>query len=135
MRKTTVNQTVLLCLTGISCFQNPILSNFCLINNLLTNYCFIENEIRCEYEHIKTACQNDSPTLLGQPVKIVTELLFSSCVRVNSEGELLVCFFSSGLIKLDKAWKKHTIFFFFNFIIFPPLLLLIYAQNNTMRVL
>ena len=48
-----------------------------------------------------------SPTLLGQPVKVVTGLLFPSSVTVNSEGDLLVCLCDSRLVKFDKEGKMH----------------------------
>ena len=51
-----------------------------------------------------------SPTLLGPPVKIiVTELPAPTSVTVNSEGDLLVCLYNSGLIKYDREGKKHNI--------------------------
>ena len=50
-----------------------------------------------------------SPTLLGQPVKIVTELPAPSSVTVNSEGDLLVCLYDSGIVRFDREGKKHSI--------------------------
>ena len=55
-----------------------------------------------------------SPTLLGQPVKIVTELSVPSSVIVNSEGELLVCLYDSRLVKFDKEGKMDTLVNFSN---------------------
>ena len=55
-----------------------------------------------------------SPTLLGQPVKIVTGLQSPTSVTVNSEGELLVCLYSSRLVKLDKKGKMDTFLKFSN---------------------
>ena len=54
-----------------------------------------------------------SPTLLGQPVKMVTGLQTPSYVTVNSEGDLLVCLFSK-LVKFDKEGKMHTLVNFNN---------------------
>ena len=55
-----------------------------------------------------------SPTLLGQPVKIVAGLLAPTSVNVNSEGELLVCLFDSRLVKFDKEGKMDTLVNFSN---------------------
>ena len=54
-----------------------------------------------------------SPTLLGQPVKIVTVPVPSSVI-VNSEGELLVCLCNSRLVNFDKEGKMHTLVNFNN---------------------
>ena len=59
-----------------------------------------------------------SPTLLGQPVKIVTELQFPTSVTINSEGELLVCLYDSRLVRFDKKGVRHTLVNFNN-ILFP----------------
>ena len=55
-----------------------------------------------------------SPTLLGQPVKVITGLLFPSSVTVNSEGDLLVCLCDSRLVKFDNNRKMHTLVNFSN---------------------
>ena len=55
-----------------------------------------------------------SPTLLGQPVKIVAGLPTPTSVTVNSEGELLVCLFNTRLVKFDKERKMHTLVDFSN---------------------
>ena len=60
-----------------------------------------------------------SPTLLGQPVSIMNGLPVPSSVTFNSEGELLVCLYNSGLVKFDKEWKMHTLVDFSNNNLFP----------------
>ena len=50
-----------------------------------------------------------SPTQLGKPVKVWTEISRSTGVTVNSEGEVIVCELNGDIIKLDKEGKKHVI--------------------------
>ena len=55
-----------------------------------------------------------SPTLLGQPVKIVAGLQQPTSVTINSYGELLVCLYSSKLVKFNKEGKMHIVVMFNN---------------------
>ena len=57
-----------------------------------------------------------SPTLLGQPVKVVVsdELPIPTSVAINSEGELLVLLYDTRLVKLNKEGGMHTLVEFNN---------------------
>ena len=50
-----------------------------------------------------------SPTQLRKPVKVWTGISDPYGITVNSVGEILICEWHGGIIKLDKEGKKHVI--------------------------
>ena len=50
-----------------------------------------------------------SPTQLGKPVKVWTGISDPGGITVNSEGEVIVCEWRGGIIRLGEEGKKHVI--------------------------